>query len=557
MPASAFDGATPRARHAAPHSLGFMLIALLLTTGFGHGQGLSMTDNTGVWGDPGGWAPLCTPTNVIRVDYAPGINWHATLVWGGAAAGTPPTTVSYNPGFPVWVTVSTPIVTSAPVTATLYDDNGNFLASGTYAPPGGSAPGFAAPSLMSHLSGDTCIAPGGSASLQVDLHNGHPSIPPFSSTPSSYSWVIDWSDGVQEWVSLPTSSATHTRVVSPSVTTTYTVVAQGDSVCVPIDTGSATVSIAGASGATASAILNTGAQLCLGGATLLEVTLGSTTAPQTPPYTWDLTWSDGLTETVTSPTQPIRHLRTVGPSRTTTYAISSVDDRCGTPTPGIGAITVYASAVTISSITSGGGQISINGSGFQPPTAQSVTVTIGQQVVPATVHSDSLITAPHGPLGIVGGTPVQVEVVTACSAPRSNTAAFIWNPLLENRGTIVNRTAAGGGGPISMTFHVEGGEPNSPVSIMADLSTPPVRVFGNQFLQTWSGLMFPIVDGLQVLGFWGMAPVVYLDGSGSYAIEVTVPASLSGLTFNLQAAYADPSSTVGITLTWPLAAFVP
>lgn len=420
------------------------------------------------------------------------------------------------------------------------------------------------PTHHAHVSGGGFLCLGGTGTIQVDL-----SLRGISAT--SATWVLTWSDGLVETVSGPATTTHYRQVPYTSVTTTYTITTVCDFNLFPCTnpaTGSATFSPT-LFAPLPSAVVGGSTVMCPLGSAQITATLGSGSAP---PYQWTIVWSDGVSETVSSPTQPHVHGRTVAPTATTTYTITSVTDdsnSCIFPAtiPGTGSATVNLESIpatTVASATLSGSQLTVTGS-IWPLGGLPGTIWLHQTPLLTTVVSATELTAtvPASMIGSAGGAPVHVVAPSqnaGCWRSVSNAVPVVWNPSRTNRGTVVNLVDAANG---TMTFRVEGGDPFVPVSLMADVGfplgqfLPPVPVLGGQTLSTYSVLSIPLLDGLGALGPWGGGPPAALNGLGYYELTLPTPASASGAPFRLQALFLDAGRPEGVSLTWPLEGFVP
>ena len=162
------------------------------------------------------------------------------------------------------------------------------------------------------LTGDAEICTGGTATLSVRLRG----IGPFE---------ITWSDGLVE-----NTGFQHTRVVSPTETTVYTITSMKDYVCDGgAIAGSATVFVEGEGG---TATVSGGSTICEGDDVLLQLEI-------TGAGPWDVIWSDGFFQEV----EESPATRTVSPFETTIYTLDSVSNRsCDLETAGTATVTVYS-----------------------------------------------------------------------------------------------------------------------------------------------------------------------------------------------------------------------
>jgi hypothetical protein len=126
-----------------------------------------------------------------------------------------------------------------------------------------------------------------------------------------------------------------------------------------------------------------------------------------------------------------------------------------------------------------------------------------------------------------------------------------------NAGTIRRHPLAPQPGD-SFVWVLEGGLPFAPLTLVADLGvgTPLVGfpdatsnlVLAVSPLTGSAGPLIPLVDGL---GLFGAPQGVGYDANGTFVFPpITLPDPPFGITATLQAAYFDPSSPVGIRLTW-------
>jgi hypothetical protein len=146
------------------------------------------------------------------------------------------------------------------------------------------------------VSGGGTFCTGGSVAVTASFTGG---TPPFH---------VTWSDGLTETV----SSSGSVRYVSPASATTYTVIAVSDSTCTGTTSGSATATPL----ARPTALVSGGGSFCGGSATTITATLTGV-AP------FNVTWSDSVTQTISSGTTAAR---TVSPAASTTYTVTSLSD---------------------------------------------------------------------------------------------------------------------------------------------------------------------------------------------------------------------------------------
>jgi YD repeat-containing protein len=229
-----------------------------------------------------------------------------TVPCGGLALAGP--TFTHKNGFLTGVSSYAPAITYT-ADGAIFEVNHNASGSikDTYAPDtsGMMRPGvisFAGVACASAaVSGDQTIATGQAAAIVVAFSGTGP-------------WNITWSDGISQ------NGITQnplTRNVSPSVTTIYRITSITDSTsCAGSSSGSATVTVQSCS---ASATVSGGASITIGQSTQIQASLAGT-AP------WRITWSDGIQE---SGINTATWQRTVSPTTTTIYTITSVTDATG------------------------------------------------------------------------------------------------------------------------------------------------------------------------------------------------------------------------------------
>jgi len=166
------------------------------------------------------------------------------------------------------------------------------------------------------VSGSATICAGSSTTLTAALTGTGP-------------WNVTWSDGVTQSA---VAASPATRSVSPPTTTTYTVTSVSDANCTGTTSGSAVITVKALPTATVSG----DAEICAGSSTMLTAALTGT-GP------WNVTWSDGVTQTgvATSPAT-----RSVSPATTTTYTVTSVTSNgCSNTGTGSATITVNPTPV--------------------------------------------------------------------------------------------------------------------------------------------------------------------------------------------------------------------
>lgn len=225
--------------------------------------------------------------------------------------GVAPWMLTWSDGFTQSGIAQSPVIRSVSPSSTatyaITSVRDNYCTSGTAS---GSATVIVAPPTAT-VSGDAAICPGGSATIQAALTGKGP-------------WIVTWADGPI----LSYSSSTAIRMVSPSSTTTYSVMSVSDANCTGTASGSATVTV----NATPSAAVSGDATICEGQSATIAVALNGT-AP------FSITWSDGLTQSGI-PTSTAT--RSVSPSATTSYSIASVSDaHCAGSATGGATVTVH------------------------------------------------------------------------------------------------------------------------------------------------------------------------------------------------------------------------
>ena len=144
-------------------------------------------------------------------------------------------------------------------------------------------------------------------------------------------WNLTWSDGVTQTNVL---SSPATRTVSPPTNTIYIVTAVSNASCIGNSSGSATITVKALPTATVSGT----AAVCIGNSATIQAALTGI-AP------WNLTWSDGFTQSGI-PTNAIT--RTVSPTTNTIYTVTAVSDaNCTGTASGSAAVTLkYPPSIT-------------------------------------------------------------------------------------------------------------------------------------------------------------------------------------------------------------------
>ncbi len=203
--------------------------------------------------------------------------------------------------------------------------------------------------------------------------------------------------------------------------------------------------------------------------------------------------------------------------------------------------------------------LTLTGIGFAPSTTNTFVYADGV-FLQSLVFSDTLITCQLS--GLVAGRAreggIAISVTNGFASP-SNTIGLRCGTS-DNLGTVnINPVRILDGQPFSVL--VEGGVPLAPFSLIADvppaeplvLATTPPQVLG--VLQTTS---VALIDGLGILGpaapFTLSAAGTGTPPGGQFTLPGFVaPASPVGAEIALQAAYLDPSSPIGLRLTWTFA----
>jgi YD repeat-containing protein len=243
----------------------------------------------------------------------------ATTPCGGLAITGP--TFTHKNGFLTGISTYAPAMTyNANGTVFELTHNATGTIKDTYTP---DSSGMTRPGVISFagvsaclasatVSGDQTIAAGQTAAVVVAFNGTGP-------------WNIAWSDGLAQ---NGITQNPFTRNVSPSTTTTYTVTSVSDSTaCTGSSTGSARVTVQACN---ASATVSGGGSITIGQSTQIQAALGGT-AP------WNITWSDGIQQ---SGINTNTWQRTVSPSTTTNYTITSVTDGTGCSASGSGSASV-------------------------------------------------------------------------------------------------------------------------------------------------------------------------------------------------------------------------
>ena len=188
----------------------------------------------------------------------------------------------------------------------------------------GSATVTVNPRPTAIVSGTGAICPGGSATITATLTGSAP-------------FTVMWSDNVTQTIN---SGTTATRSVSPVATQTYTVTSIADANCTGTSSGSATVTLK----TLPTAAVSGGGTICPGGSATISATLTGTA-----PFT--VIWSDNVTQTINSGTTATR---SVSPSATTIYTMTSVSDAGGCSRAGSGSAAVTVKTLPTATVSGGG-----------------------------------------------------------------------------------------------------------------------------------------------------------------------------------------------------------
>jgi fibronectin type 3 domain-containing protein len=249
-------------------------------------------------------------------------------------------------------------------------------------PAGGAAPTAA-------VSGNSTICPGQSASIAISLTGTAP-------------WNLSWSDGAQQTV----SSASATRTVSPSSTTTYIITAVSDANCSGTSSGSATVTVSQPQAPTLNAYTNT---ICPGGSVQIS------NSPDTGQWFKDGVAISGAIYGAYNATAPGSYT-----FQSTINGCTSAMSEPWVLVSGCVAAPAVVSIFPVSGPAAGGTAVTIRGTLF----LGGATVTIGG--VPATgvvVVNSTTITATTG---AHAGATVDVKVTNANNMAGTKRTAFTY-----------------------------------------------------------------------------------------------------------------------------------
>jgi Subtilase family len=213
---------------------------------------------------------------------------------------------------------------------------------------------------------------------------------------------------------------------------------------------------------------------------------------------------------------------------------------------------------------------SVSPPSIAPPLATPVVLTVtGSCFLPnSVVHANCV------PLTTTYVNATTLTCTLPASVPQTQIAGALCINVENNASEVSNSVAlvVGAGGnagtirrhPLVPTpggtyaILIEGGVPNAPFSLFGDLGTvAPVsawpHVFANFVLSIspLTGSAGPLVTVFDGLGVFGPPGPFVLDAAGNFAIYgITLPQPAIGITATLQAAYVDPTSTIGLRLTW-------
>ncbi len=247
------------------------------------------------------------------------------------------------------------------------------------------------------VSGGGSVCAGSSATISASLSGTAP-------------FTLTWSDGFVQTVS---SGTTATRSVSPGASTNYTLTSVADATgCPGITGGSAYVNVRTPPTATVSGSTT----ICAGSSATISAALALTDYPV------NVTWSDGLTQQVTSGTTAAR---SVSPSATSTYTVTTISDMfCTGTSSGSATVTVdNAPAITQqpANVTIKKNQtatLSVIATSPRPMTWQWYRGTSGNTTNPISGATSSSYTTPR----LTTTTSYWVRVTNSCGSTNSATA---------------------------------------------------------------------------------------------------------------------------------------
>jgi len=235
-----------------------------------------------------------------------------------------------NPPWNITFTNGTNTFTQTGLTSSPYIFNFTPAASVTYTPisvsnacGAGSVSGNAiyqvTPLSTASISGSQSICPGGSTTLSVSFTGSGP-------------WSFIYSNGFSNTSVSNVTASPWTVTVTPSITTTYSLVSLISSGCAGAISGSAVVTVT----PTANASISGSHSICAGGSATLTVNF-SGGGP------WNLTWTDGTNFTSQTGISSSPYLFSVSPVNSTTYSLSNlVSQGCTGSVTGTGVVTLQS-----------------------------------------------------------------------------------------------------------------------------------------------------------------------------------------------------------------------
>ncbi len=201
--------------------------------------------------------------------------------------------------------------------------------------------------------------------------------------------------------------------------------------------------------------------------------------------------------------------------------------------------------------------IGITGSFF----ASTTRVFADGTLLPTTPISPTQLTAsvPASVLGTQrpGALAITVQTFVGATKAQSNSHALLVGGF-SNQGTFQLVPVDAGPGDFA-TFRFEGTAPGVPITVLADLTGPaPLAPFPdpatNQVLGVWQSIL-PVIDGIGLLGPPLPVTTVFDPDAtapgGVFEIpNLQVPNPPLGISAVLQAVVPDPSTPIGLRLTW-------
>jgi hypothetical protein len=291
---------------------------------------------------------------------------------------------------------------------------------------------------------------------------------------------------------------------------------------------------------------------CAGEAVTLSVTAVATEPVS---YQWR---KDG--QDLAGMTAPTLAFSPAGVSDSGSYDVV-VTDLCGTLASDAAVLTVTGPAIlsltpaAIAPMTEGAPDVTVDvgGSCFLPT---SVVYANGA-ALPTTFLSPSALSC------ALPASIAQCRIFGALCINVQNTPDDVSNSVAlpvgsgTNQGTIRRHPLAPAPGE-TFFLVIEGGPPFAVFSLLADLgNVTPVPAFPDPvsdmvlavtFLTGSAGPFIPVLDGL---GLFGPGLGVALDGNGSFSFgPIVLPDPGLGIVATLQAVCFDPSSPIGLRLTW-------